>query len=133
MKYFTLTELTASNTAKQRGIKNIPNDIQKANLIFLVENFADPLREAWGKPLIVTSGFRSRELNAAVGGSATSDHLNGLAIDVSAGSVAENQRLFRFIQERGFDFDQIKSYKNWGRIHLGYRRSGNRKQVFNQA
>ena len=57
MKHFTLKELTKSDTAIRKGIKNIPNKQEEQNLIALIDNVLDPLREAYGKPIIVTSGF----------------------------------------------------------------------------
>ena len=64
MKYFTIEELTASATAKRKGISNKPTADIVAALERLVENVLDPLREAWGAPIIVTSGYRSPKLNA---------------------------------------------------------------------
>ena len=61
-KYFTLQEFTKSNAAKKAGIKNIPNEKQINNINKLIDNILDPLREANGKPIIVTSGFRCDEL-----------------------------------------------------------------------
>lgn len=74
MKYFTLEELTNSATAKRRGINNTPDESSRKNLIALVENILDPLREAWGAPIIVTSGYRCGRLNKAVSGAAKSQH-----------------------------------------------------------
>ena len=68
MKYFTINELTASATAKRLGIPNIPSWREAENLRLLVDNVLDPLREAWGAPVIVTSGYRSKLLNEMVGG-----------------------------------------------------------------
>ena len=83
MKYFTLSELTYSATARQRGIRNEPDETQKENLRKLVENLLDPIRERWGKPILVTSGFRSQQLNKAVGGVRNSEHLTGCAADIT--------------------------------------------------
>ena len=74
MKYFTMTELTASATARRKGIDNTPDMQAKANLTALVSNVLDPLRELYGKPIVVTSGYRSVKLNRAVGGAARSQH-----------------------------------------------------------
>lgn len=82
MKHFTIAELTASDTARTRGIINTPSDYQRGNLTRLVELLLDPLREAWGSPIIVNSGFRNAKLNHAVGGSSTSAHLTGHAADI---------------------------------------------------
>mgnify|MGYP001024757040 FL=1 len=74
MKYFTLKELTRSTTATAKGIDNTPTPEVEKNLTLLVENVLDPLREIYGKPITVNSGYRCPELNKAVGGSKTSDH-----------------------------------------------------------
>lgn len=74
MKYFTINELTRSATAKRLGIDNTPNKSIRANLEALGENVLDPLREAWGAPIIVTSGYRCQRLNKAVGGASNSQH-----------------------------------------------------------
>ena len=77
MKYFTINELCASSTAARLGIRNIPNEEIKSNLIALVDNVLDPLRTSYGKPIIVSSGYRCLALNQAVGGSKTSQHVKG--------------------------------------------------------
>ena len=77
MKHFTLRELVKSDTAIRKGIKNIPNRQEEQNLTNLVDKILDPLREAYGKPIIVTSGFRCEELNKLIGGSKTSQHRTG--------------------------------------------------------
>lgn len=82
MKYFTINELCKSNTAKQYKINNIPSEEVEKNLILLVENVLDPLREAWGRPIIVNSGYRSSELNSKIGGAKSSQHLTGCAVDI---------------------------------------------------
>ena len=81
-KYFTLSELCNSNTAKKNGINNIPNSTQKANLYQLIKNILDPVRECYGAPIYVNSGFRSPEVNKLVGGAANSQHLTGQAADI---------------------------------------------------
>lgn len=82
MKHFELTEFLHSDTAKRSGIENHPTFAQVENLVELTERILDPLREAWGSPLNVSSGFRCRELNRAVGGSDTSAHMEGHAADI---------------------------------------------------
>ena len=68
MKHFTIPELTRSDTAQRRSIDNTPTPEAVKNLTARVDNVLDPLRERWGAPLIVTSGYRSPALNTAVGG-----------------------------------------------------------------
>ena len=92
MKHFTMEELTRSDTARARGIDNTPLVEHRRNLIDMVDELIDPLRERWavvcaderlGSPqLRVTSGYRSQALNEAVGGAATSAHLLGYALDL---------------------------------------------------
>ncbi len=84
MSHFTFTELTASDKAREMRIDNSPPAWARQNMVMLVEHILDPLREAFGKPIYVTSGYRSPRLNAAVGGVATSNHLKGLAADIRA-------------------------------------------------
>lgn len=90
----------------------------------------DPVRELWGKPIGVNSGYRSPALNAAVGGAAASQHMKGEAADITTGSVADNLRLFERIAASAIPFDQLID-ENRGRwIHISYRADGkNRRQV----
>lgn len=84
MNRFTFTEMTASDKARELGIDNTPPAWARQNIVALVQNILDPLREAWGKPIYVTSGYRCPRLNAAVGGVANSNHMKGLAADIRA-------------------------------------------------
>ena len=68
MKYFSLDELTRSETALCKGLENVPSVEAVRNLELLVKCVLDPIREAWGAPIIVNSGYRCEELNKAVGG-----------------------------------------------------------------
>ena len=86
MKYFTIKELTRSTTAQLRGIDNTPSQQVINNLTALVENVLDPLREAWGAPIHVNSGYRCPALNKAVSGVPASQHMLGEAADITAGS-----------------------------------------------
>lgn len=130
MKFFTISELTKSNVARQRNIKNIPDKKQEKNLIALVENILDPLREAYGKPIIVTSGFRCQVLNKIVGGSSTSQHQTGEAADIRTieDTVEENKKLFDLIQKLNLPFDQLINEYNFDWVHVSYS-SKNRRQI----
>lgn len=132
-KYFTISEFVRSETADRRGIDNkLPKELLP-NVQALINNVLDPLREAWGKPITVTSGYRCPALNKAVGGSATSDHMQARAADITAGNRKENKRLFYLIQELGLPFDQLIWEKgnsegpDW--VHVSYREGKNRKQI----
>lgn len=116
MKYFTISELTRSDTASIKKIDNTPNKEITEHLIELVEKLLDPLRSDWaeycdvnrlGNPAIsVNSGYRCNELNKAVRGSLTSAHLTGYAADLQnvSGSREEfYQFLLNFLKDRNFD------------------------------
>mgnify|MGYP001078906209 CR=1 FL=1 len=130
MKYFTIAELCKSDTADRLGIDNrLPKDLLP-NVENLITEVLDPLREWYGKPITVNSGFRSPALNKAVGGSATSDHMQGRAADITGGSPAENKKLFNLVQSLGLPFDQLIDEKNFAWVHVSYRsEKENRKQV----
>ena len=125
MKHFTMEELTRSDTARARGIDNTPLVEHRRNLIDMVDELIDPLRERWavvcaderlGSPqLRVTSGYRSQALNEAVGGAATSAHLLGYALDL----VPVNGAMRRFKEVcrdflKGRKFDQMISEEEDG-------------------
>lgn len=130
MKYFTISELTRSATARQLGIDNTPNATVRANLEALVVNCLDPVRTIYGKPIIVTSGYRCPELNAAVGGVANSQHTTGNAADIKPASGGSLEGIFRAAVQFG-DFDQmILEEKGGGRwIHLSWRTSNRRHRI----
>ncbi len=131
MKYFTIKELTASATAKRKGIDNKPTqDITNA-LVALVENVLDPLREAYGKPIIVTSGYRSVKLNKAVGGAANSQHTKGEAADIRSVSddPKENKVIFDLIRQMNLPYDQLINEYNYDWVHVSFSRYKKRKQV----
>lgn len=129
MKHFTLEELCDSPTARRLGIRNIPSDLAIASLNALVDNILDPLREAFGRPIVVTSGFRCRRLNAEVGGARNSQHLRGQAADIIAGSRDENRRLFQLARQLNLPFDQLINEQDFRWIHISYVPGRGRKQV----
>lgn len=142
MKYFTLNELIRSDTASRMKIDNTPTTEAVKNLTALVDKVLDPLREMYGKPIYISSGYRCPRLNKAVGGVAGSQHKTGQAADiqqvkkimqngeeVTVVDHEANRRVFKLIEEN-FDFDQLL-WENGGRwIHVSYRADGkNRRQV----
>lgn len=128
-KYFSLKEFTYSATAVSKGIdNNIYDEEVKDNLLALIMKVLDPLREKYGQPIVISSGYRSSALNAAVGGAASSQHTKGQAADISAGSREENEKLFNLIKEMGV-YDQLIDEKDFKWVHVSYKRIGyNRKQ-----
>ena len=129
-KFFTIDELTKSTTAQQKGIKNIPTKEVEQNLLALIENILDPLREAYGKPIIVTSGYRCPALNKAVGGASNSQHALGMAADIRTvqDTKEENKKLFDLIQKLKLPFDQLIDEYNFNWVHVSYS-NRNRRQV----
>lgn len=129
MKHFTITELTRSDTATARGIDNTPRELETVALTALIRHLLDPLREAYGRPIRVNSGYRCPVLNKAVKGASASQHLKGEAADITTGSKTENKKLFELAQSLGLPFDQLIDEKGYSWVHISYRSSHNRRQV----
>lgn len=131
MKYFTFEELTASATARRMGIPNIPSWRERENLRLLVDEVLDPLREAWGKPVIVTSGYRCAMLNRIIGGAANSQHTTGMAADIRTltDTAADNRKLFDLALDLDLPFDQLIDEYGYDWVHISYSRYITRKQV----
>ena len=116
-KYFTVEELCVSAVARSRGIDNTPPPQAVAALHDLIGHLLDPLREAWGGPVAVNSGYRSPALNAAVGGAPRSRHMYGEAADITVGSPSANAALFALLESGGYAW-----------LHVSWCRT-NRRQV----
>lgn len=130
MKYFTFRELTKSATADAKGIDNTPSPAIKVALKMLVDNVLDPLREAWGAPIIVTSGYRCPRLNQAVKGAKSSQHLKGEAADIRTVSdkPSDNKKLFDLIVKLKLPYDQLIDEYGYNWIHVSYG-SRHRRQI----
>lgn len=99
------------------------------NLTALVDNVLDPLREWYGKPIVVNSGYRCPALNKAVGGATPSQHMSGQAADIDTGDRQQNKLLFEHIR-KNLPFDQLIDESNFAWVHVSYRADGrNRNQV----
>lgn len=126
-KHFTLEELIASSTAKENNIDNSPTSNDMIHLQELVDCILEPLREAWGSGIIVTSGYRGFRLNKAVKGSYISAHLHGYAADIIPcnGNITElKQFVRRWLHQNNIPYDQFIDEKNkngseW--VHIGIR------------
>jgi predicted nuclease of predicted toxin-antitoxin system len=131
-KSFTLNELTKSQEATRLGIENIPNEEHIENLKILCEKILQPLRDYYGMPVSISSGYRSVALCEAVGSSAKSQHTKGQAADLEIFGLA-NKEVSDFIVQN-LDYDQCilefwnENEPNSGWIHCSYSSSGNRKQ-----
>ena len=122
MKYFTIKELTKSTTAIKRHIDNSPSKEVERSLTALVEKVLDPLREAYGKPIIVTSGYRCPKLNAIVGSTPSSQHVKGEAADIKSvqDTPEENKKLFDLIVRLKLPFDQLINEHNYDWVHVSF-------------
>lgn len=129
MKYFSIVELCRSRVAERKKIKNEPTKEIEKNLEALVENVLDPLREAWGRPIHVNSGYRCAELNKAVGGSPTSHHVRGMAADITAGDTIANIKLYNLVLKLGLPFTQLIDEQHYAWIHISYDAGNLKKQV----
>lgn len=129
MRNFTIQELTASATAEAKKINNDPTPEAAENLKLLVDNVLDPLRDAYGKPIRVNSGYRSPALNAAVKGSKTSQHVKGQAADITGGSKAENKKLFELAQKLNLPYCQLIDEKNFSWVHISYDPNNVKRQI----
>jgi len=123
-KNITYKEAIHSNTAKRLGIENVPNDKQTANMFTIADMIFQPLRSYVGGPIKITSFFRSPELNRAIGGSKSSQHCKGQAMDLDdVYGHKTNAEMFMYIKEN-LDFDQLiwefgdDENPNW--IHVSY-------------
>lgn len=129
MKHFTIEELCHSDTANARGIDNTPTEEVEENLKSLIENVLDPLREAYGKPIYVNSGYRCPALNKAVGGVSTSEHQSGRAADIDTHDYNENKKLFELAQELNLPFRQLIDESNLSWVHISYNPNDIKRQV----
>ena len=148
MKYFRINELARcfnENGARCRECRlkqpanKLPDGVEE-NLQALVDNVLDPLRERYGKPIKVNSGFRCLVHNKTVGGVPNSQHMKGEAADIVSGDSGqltverlkeENRKIAQLIVKNG-KFDQLIIYPTF--VHVSWKRSGgNRKQVIDKA
>jgi zinc D-Ala-D-Ala carboxypeptidase len=133
-KNLALAEVTRSETAKRKGISNMPTEAHILNLKLVAEKIFQPIREHFGKPIHVSSGYRSKALNDAIGGSLSSQHCSGEALDLDMdGTDITNAQVFNFIKDN-LDFDQLiwefgtDGNPDW--VHVSYESSGKqRKQI----
>lgn len=129
----SLAEVTYSATALRKGIANEPTVTHLINLKAVAENIFQPCRNHFGKPLRVTSGYRSKELNKAIGGSNNSQHSKGEALDMQSTEGYTNRDLFMFIKDH-LEFDQLigefpDDMGEFAWVHCSYKAEGNRGEV----
>ncbi len=127
-EHISFDEATNSPTAIRLKIVNEPNESQLESMKVVANMLFEPLREWYGKPIKINSFFRCEALNTAVGGSKTSQHCKGEAIDISAGSKEENKKLFDHIKAN-FVFDQLINEYDYSWVHISYKVGMNRNQT----
>ena len=130
--HLDLSEVIRSDSAKRNGISNMPTEEHIANFMLLAEKIFEPIREHFGVPIRISSGYRSKELNAKIGGSATSQHCKGQAIDIDMdGTSLTNKQIFDYIKDN-LPFDQLiwefGNEENCDWVHVSYVPNG-RKQI----
>lgn len=120
MKYFSIEELCKSNVAVKNNIDNTPTPSVIKNLTILIEECLDKVRDLWGNPLYVNSGYRCPSLNKKVGGARNSHHLLGFAADITTKSKENNKQLFELIKNSGLEYTQLIDENNGEWIHISH-------------
>jgi len=128
-KNLSLQEMLKSRTASRLGLSNSPNEEHIKNMQALAENIFQPLRDYFGVPIHIASGYRSEALNKAIGGSKSSQHCKGEAMDIDRDgySQPDNAQLFEYIK-KNLDFDQMiwefGTQQNPEWVHVSHKRDG---------
>ena len=133
-KNLSLAEVIRSETAKRKGVSNMPTEAHIANFKLLAEKVFQPIRDHFGVPIRISSGYRSAALNKAIGGSLSSQHCQGEAIDIDMdGTSITNAAIFNYIKDN-LEFDQLiwefgtDANPDW--VHVSYESTGKqRKQI----
>ena len=127
---FTMSELLHSDIAKRYNISNIPTGKELDNLLNLIVECLQPIRDYIGKPMIISSGFRSVRLNTHpnINGAVNSQHTTGQAVDFTIKGMTPKV-IIELIKESGVEFDQlINEYNLW--VHISYNQGNNRNEIF---
>ena len=134
--HLDLSEVTRSDSAKRKGISNMPTQEHLENFKKLAENIFEPIRKHFGVPIMISSGYRSKELNTAIGGSLTSQHCTGEAIDIDmdgSSNGVTNKMVFDYAKTN-LNFDQLiwefGTNENPDWVHISFESTGKqRKQI----
>jgi hypothetical protein len=138
-EHLSLAEVIKSETAKRRGVSNMPTEAHLTNFKLLAEKVFEPIRNHFGNPIHISSGYRSKALNEAIGGASSSQHCTGEAIDIDMDGSADgitNKMVFDYIKEN-LQFDQLiwefgtSSNPDW--VHVSYESSGRQRNQILKA
>ncbi len=126
-EHLDLSEIIRSDSAKRNGISNMPTPDHIENFKILATKVFEPIREHFGVPIRISSGYRSAELNKCIGGSATSQHSTGEAIDIDQdGTTITNKQVFDYIKDN-LAFDQLINEFNYAWVHVSYKANGKQR------
>ena len=126
-EHLELSEVIRSESAKRNGISNMPTAEHIENFKILATKVFEPIREHFGVPIRISSGYRSSELNKCVGGSATSQHSSGEAIDIDQDATTiTNKQVFEYIKDN-LAFDQLINEFNYAWVHVSYKANGKQR------
>ncbi len=129
-KNFVLSEIIRSNTAKRLGIKNEPTKKHMEGIQRIITNLVQPMRDSLG-PIRISSGYRNPELNRAIGGSSSSQHCKGEALDLQFWQNGKmmNKLIYEWVLDSGLEFDQMINEFDFAWIHISLKKNKNRKDV----
>ena len=138
-KNFHIKEFLKSNVATRKNLSNEPNKEQVRQMQILCQRLLQPIRDGLGQ-LRINSGFRSKDLNKALGGAhrvidgkyvATSQHCKGQAADLKfvCDGVVDNKQIWDFVLDSGLEFDQMINEFDWTWIHISFNLDNNRNQL----
>jgi hypothetical protein len=130
-EHLDLSELIRSESAKRNGISNMPTEEHIANFKELAEKVFEPIRNNFRCPIHISSGYRSAALNKVIGGSLTSQHCKGEAIDIDMDGTPNgvtNKMVFDYIKDN-LEFDQLINEFDYSWVHVSYSEGKNRGQI----
>ena len=126
-EHLSLSEVIRSESAKRNGISNMPTPEHIENFKILATKIFEPIREHFGVPIRISSGYRSKELNKCVGGSSTSQHSSGEAIDIDQDyTTITNKQVFEYIRDN-LTFDQLINEFDYSWVHVSYKANGKQR------
>ena len=126
-EHLELSEVIRSESAKRNGISNMPTQDHIENFKILATKVFEPIREHFGVPIRISSGYRSSALNKCVGGSETSQHSSGEAIDIDQDATTiTNKQVFQYIKDN-LAFDQLINEFNYSWVHVSYKANGKQR------